>query len=265
MAAKRKTAEEVHVEEDLSETFSKPAVFKVTQTWIVGTSPLITHAWSEKAKREMLSKQVKAVSPSKAAREPETEFNDSLYRVGKDAKTGHEVFGFPAMGLKNAILSCAHKDKGIPKTVVMQSLWLDAPIVRTRPALHSAICDMPLLRIYGSEPEMREDMVKIGAGIKKTASFAYRAQFSTWAMRLVIRFNASALNEVQIKSLIQESGFATGIGEWRNEKKGIFGAYQIGNIEEQRAWDAFAKNEGPLPNRAVFDMGDFSNLLDEAA
>lgn len=263
MAAKRKTTTE-DTERELAQAFSKKAEIRFTQFWLVGETPLITHAWSQKAKMEMLAKQVKGIKPAKEARNPEEEFLSSLYEIGEDPKTGKMTYGFPAMGLKNAILSVAHKDKGIPRTAVMQSLWIIAPIVRTRPALTDAICDMPLLRIYGDEPEQREDMVKIGAGLNKTASFAYRAQFFTWAMRLRMKYNASVLSELQLLSLIEESGFATGIGEWRNEKRGIFGAYRIGDIEEQAAWTKFAKGEGPLPQRTAAEDESMFDLLEAA-
>ena len=156
------------------------------------------------------------------------------------------------MGVKNAILSVAHKDKGIPRSVVMQSLWIDAPIVRTRPALASAVCDMPLLRVYAEAPEMREDMVKIGAGLNKTANLAYRGQFRTWAIRLSLRFNPVTLTPEALAFLIDEAGIATGLGEWRNEKKGVFGAFRIASAEEEAAWEAYAAGNGPLPEAQEF-------------
>ena len=53
----------------LARFMSQQAEFKKATIWIVGTTPLIVHSSSEKAKREMLSKQVKATKPGKVARE----------------------------------------------------------------------------------------------------------------------------------------------------------------------------------------------------
>jgi len=50
---------------DLSNLLSKKTTFSYFDIWLVGDTPLITHAWSEKAKREMLQKQVKATKPGK--------------------------------------------------------------------------------------------------------------------------------------------------------------------------------------------------------
>lgn len=225
----------------LTAALSKQAVFKRFKIWLVGDTPLITHAWSEKARREMLQKQVKATKTGKETRDPESDFLNSLYDMGDGS------YGFPATGVKNCILASAHKDKGIPRTAVMAALYLKADMVRTRPALAGAVCDMPLLRIYGSKPEMREDMVKIGSGLNKIANLAYRSQFTTWAIQLEGQFNPTVLPAEALAFLIQESGLSCGLGEWRNERKGVFGSFHIGTEAEEQAWDAFAAGTGPLP------------------
>lgn len=216
--------------------------------WIIGDTPLITHSWSEKARREMLQKQIKAPKAGREARDPETDFRSSLYDMGDD------VYGFPATGLKNAILSACHKDKGIARTAVMGALWIDAEMSRTRPALEGAVCDMPLLRIYGSEPAMREDMVRVGAGLQKTASLAYRGQFTVWAMRVTGRYNKDVMSHEQLLFALQDAGTSIGLGEWRNEKRGMFGAFHIASLEEEQQWEAFARGDGPLPLPAHYDF-----------
>lgn len=225
----------------LSKIMSKQPDFKSFRMWLIGDTPLITHAWSTKAKTEMLQKQIKATKAGKAARDPEQDFVDSLYKMGKDK------YGFPVTGVKNAILSSAHKDKGIARSQVMGALYLHAEMVRVGPALAGAICDLPLVRIYGSDPEMREDMVRIGTGMTKTANLAYRAQFTVWAMRIMGRFNSTVLTPEALSFLVAEAGTAYGIGEWRTEKKGVFGAFHLANMEEELLWEDFASGEGPLP------------------
>lgn len=229
--------------ESLAASLSKKPAFKSFSMWLVGDTPIITHAWSEKARREMLQKQVKATKAGKEARDPESDFISSLYEMGDGA------YGFPATGIKNCILSAAHKDKGIARSAVMAALWINADMVRTRPALAGAICDMPLIRIWGSAPEMREDMVKIGSGLNKIANLAYRAQFTVWAMRVTGRFNTTVVTPDALAFLIQEAGMSSGLGEWRNERKGMFGAFHLADADEEKAWDAFAKG-GAMPSAA---------------
>lgn len=227
----------------LAAALSKKAAWRSFGAWIVGDSPLICHAWSQKAKLEMLQKQVKATRSGREARDPEADFVSSLYEMGNG------FYGFPCTGLKNAIMSAAHKDKGIAKTNVLSALFLDAEMISVRPALAGAICDMPLVRLYASEPQMREDMVKIGSGLQKVASLAYRAQFTYWAIRLTGRLNTDILTPDALAFLVSDSGMSAGLGEWRNEKRGLFGAYHMADDAEQEAWEAYAGGTGPLPTR----------------
>jgi hypothetical protein len=229
----------------LAGLLSKKSEFFSFKFWIVGQTPLICHAWSEKARREMLGKQLKAVKGGKEVRDPHQDFVSSLYEMGDGS------YGFPAMGVKNCLLSAAHKDRGIARSTTMSAIWIDAELVRTRPALSSAICDMPLLRIFGSAPENREDMVKIGSGLNKIANLAYRAQFTRWAMRVTGRINTSLMTAEQLAFLVEESGVSSGLGEWRNERRGLFGAFSMATADEENEWEQFARGEGPLPQSNV--------------
>lgn len=233
--------------QELTQALAVKPQFQRFAVWLVGDTPLISHAWSEKGKRNLLASQVDAPG-GKEARNPQEDFLGSLYEMSEG------VYGFPAMAFKKAILSSAHKDKGIPRSVVQSALWIEAQMVRVRPALAGAICDMPLLRLWGSAPEMREDMVRVGSGLHKTATFAYRAQFTNWAVKLAGRFNASVLNATQISFLIQDGGLAQGVGDWRNEKSGVFGAFHLADAEEEAAWDAFAAGTGMLPISAAYQQ-----------
>lgn len=212
--------------------------FTYFRLWIVGDTPLITHAWSEKARREMLGRQVKALKAGKGDRDPHADFISSLYPMGKDQ------YGFPAMGIKNCLVNAAHKDKGIAKTATQAALWIDADLARVRTAMAEAICDVPLIRIYGSAPEMREDMVRIGSGI---AALTYRGQFAIWAMKITGKINTSVLSLETLVFLIREAGTAYGLGEWRNERKGVFGAFHLAPSEEEKAWEKFASGKGKVP------------------
>lgn len=233
---------------NLTALLSSKTAYKGFAIWLVGDTPLITHAWSEKAKREMLQKQVKATKGGKEARDPQADFVSSLYEMGDGG------YGFPVTGVKNCIMSAAHKDKGVARSAVMSALWLNAEMVRTRPALAGAICDMPLIRIYGGDPEMREDMVKIGSGLNKTANLAYRGQFTVWGMRITGRFNASVLTAEALAFLIQESGMSAGLGEWRNERKGVFGSFHLADADEETAWERYKAGTGSLPLPVSYAM-----------
>jgi hypothetical protein len=265
-APKRRVVQDVKLPDIRHETF---------RLWIVGHTPLIVHAWSQKAKEAMLGKQQKEVSEGLAIRDPEADFEASLYAMSPetDAKgnkipLSQRTFGFPVTAVKKAMLSVAHKDRGVPRATVMGALTLHHEMIRVMPALRGAACDMPLVRIYGGVPEMREDMVRVGSGLNKKATLAYRAQFNPWALRIRGRVNVSACPFEWVPFLARHSGLAVGIGDWRNEKNGIFGAYHIANPQEMQEWEAYYRGSGPLPAPVTHGDGfgfDDDDEFEEAA
>lgn len=168
---------------------------------VVGDSPLISHAWSDKAKKQMLDKQMKKAKTAKEAKDPERDFLESLYHL-PDGK-----YGFPAVAFKSAAVdACSHVD-GITK-------------VEARGAFH-IIGDM--VEVFGT-PTPREDMVRIAMG---TADIRYRGEFREWAAVLSVRYNANVLSAEQIVNLFNTAGFALGVGEWRPQRDGSFGMFHV--------------------------------------
>jgi hypothetical protein len=170
---------------------------------IVGDSPLITHAWSQKAKQMMLDKQMKKGTQAKEAKDPERDYEESIYRLPDGG------CGFPAVGVKACAIRGA---KGLG--MVMSD---------TRAAFH---IEGDLLTING-EPRPREDMVRVGMG---TADIRYRAEFPVWSIDLPIVYNARIVSAEQIVAMLDAGGFGTGIGEWRPEKDGQFGRFHVGEM-----------------------------------
>lgn len=175
---------------------------------LVGDSPLIVHAWSEKAKRQMLDKQMKKATKGKEAKDPEADYEACFYRT----ETG--AYGFPAIGLKAAMVSAAR--------------FVDAKMTVLRGAVH---IDAEMIEIVG-EPRPREDMVRVGMG---TADIRYRPEFPEWRSPVTIKFNASVISAEQIANLLNNAGFGVGIGEWRPERNGSYGRFHVGSSEETAA------------------------------
>ena len=199
-----------------TQEISIPAV-KINEVRItlIGDSPMICHAWSEKAKKEMLDKQMKKAKGGKEAKDPFKDFIDSLYWLSDKPISPtmdslvNAKFGFPAVAFKSAAVdACSYAD-GITK-------------VMARGAFHIS-SDMVVIQ---GVPEMREDMVRIGMG---TADIRYRGEFRTWKAELDIRYNEAALSVEQIVNLFNIGGFAVGVGEWRPQKDGSFGMFHVGN------------------------------------
>lgn len=239
MATKKPTAS--IDKEEVTTVLHMPRL-KRFNVWIVGDSPLICHAWSEHARREMFDKQLKTIKvQGREARDPIRDFINSLYDMGDG------IYGFPVTALKKAMRESAHVNRGITKVSVFPSIFFNYDIVSVRPALASAKCNMPLVRIVAEKPVMREDMVRVGKGLNKTASLAYRGEFYPWAMNLTGRLNTAAISEEALSNLALWSGLEVGIGEWRTEKSGVMGSYHPATEEEARAWERFRSGDGPIP------------------
>ena len=72
----------------------------------------------------------------------------------------------------------------------------------------------------------RDDMVRLATGV---ADVRFRACYEKWSADVTILFNANAISEEQIASVLRQAGFSCGIGEWRPEKSnsGQFGMFEL--------------------------------------
>lgn len=180
---------------------------------IVGDSPLICHRWSEKAKKEILDKQMKKAKTAKEAKDPWMDFCHSLYWLTEmPAKpTEKDVtkakFGFPTVAFKAAAVSACRDADGLRMTEARGRFHVDGEFVE----------------IAGT-PKMREDMVRVGMG---TADIRFRGEFKEWSAVLRVSYNSSAISPEQIVNLLNIAGFGVGVGEWRAEKTGSFGRFRV--------------------------------------
>jgi len=172
---------------------------------LIGDSPLIVHAWSEKAKRQMLDKQMKRAKQAKEAKDPEADYEACFYRT----ETGG--YGFPAIGVKAAMVGACR--------------FVDMRMTEARGAFH---IDAEMLSVIGT-PRPREDMVRVGMG---TADIRYRPEFPDWKVPVTIKYNSSVISSEQIANLLNTAGFAIGIGEWRPERNGSYGRFHVGGEGE---------------------------------
>lgn len=191
---------------------------------IVGDSPLIVHAWSEKAKRQMLEAQMKTTkTKAKEARDPYADFIGSMYWLTQQPEATPEAFekavkagakwGFPVGAIKQAGNSAAYRLGWCKNQMELRGSYF----------LSSEYGEMA--EICGSIPEIREDMVRINGG---SADLRYRGEFKDWYMNLTIEYNAGGnLTLEQIVNVINAGGYCVGLGEWRPERDGSFGKYHV--------------------------------------
>lgn len=203
----------------------KPIEIKKTTIRIVGDTPLIMHAWSEKAKREMLEKQMKKTkSTARQAKNPVEDFIRSMYWLSpmptdmseegfEDAINNDARFGFPVTAFKQAAISAAYRMGWAKDKMSMRgAFFIDGD-------------ENQMIEIHSDIPIMREDMVKVGMG---TADIRFRGEFRNWWADLTISYNANGQHTLeQIINIINAGGYVCGVGEWRPERDGQYGMFHV--------------------------------------
>ena len=216
MATKKATTEVIEI---------RPIEIKKVTIRIVGDTPLIMHAWSEKAKRMMLEAQMGvAKGKRKEAKNPVDDFIRSMYWLTpmpedgtmesfEEAIANGARFGFPVTAFKQAAISAAYRMGWAKDKMSMRgAFFIDSD-------------ENGMIEIHSDTPEMREDMVKVGMG---TADIRYRGEFKNWYADLTISYNANGQYSLEnIVNIINAGGYVCGVGEWRPERDGQNGMFHV--------------------------------------
>lgn len=203
----------------------KPIEVKKTTIRVVGDTPLIMHAWSEKAKREMLEKQMKKTkSSAREAKNPVEDFIRSMYWLSpiptemsedgfEEAIANGARFGFPVTAFKQAAISAAYRMGWSKDKMSMRgAFFIDGD-------------ENQMIEIHSEVPIMREDMVKVGMGV---ADIRFRGEFRNWYADMTISYNTNGQYTLeQIINIINAGGYVCGVGEWRPERDGQYGMFHV--------------------------------------
>ncbi len=179
---------------------------------IVGTTPLLVNKFSEKAKQQIEDKQTGVAKAKKEFRDPKAEYEASMYTFKNGKKT---CYGIPAGGVKTAAVTACKFIDGIAQTFARGAFHII-------PAKGSA----NLVEITGT-PQMDESFVKIGPFGRKVAMPRYRARFDEWECSFDVVYNPNVISAEQIANLYENAGFAVGLCEWRPEKNGSLGMFEL--------------------------------------
>lgn len=203
----------------------RPIEIKKVTVRVVGDTPLIMHAWSEKAKRMMLEAQMGiAKGKKKEVKNPADDFIRSMYWLTpmpedgtmesfEEAIANGARFGFPVTAFKQAAISAAYRMGWSKDKMSMRgAFYIDSD-------------ENGMIEIHSDTPEMREDMVKVGMG---TADIRYRGEFKNWYADLTISYNANGQYSLEnIVNIINAGGYVCGVGEWRPERDGQNGMFHV--------------------------------------
>ena len=194
--------------------------------WIIGTSPLVVHKFSDKA-RNMIREKQAAGSTANSKRKREAKDFDEVYQGAR-----HISFegwdGFAASGIRNACISacrlCNYK-----MTIAKLSIFVEADG-------YDAGDGTALVRILGGAPRPSEGMVRLATGV---CDIAVRPQWIEWGACLKISWDADQFTANDVYNLIHRAGVQVGICEGRNDSKNSngcgWGSFRISSEEEVMA------------------------------
>jgi hypothetical protein len=192
----------------------KSAVIKQQDTFSVcleikGTASYLQNKFSQKAIEEMLRKHM-GLSNVREKKIP----SECVERA--TIKNAAEVVCIPPTAIKKAMLTASANIKGLKKTQLRSSVFIEGGSI---PIKYSQMI-----------PQM--DMVRT-SGMGRTPDVRFRPRFEDWSARLIILF--SEMIPVQtVVDLLHRSG-NVGIGEWRPEKDGTYGTFVVSrSIEDSK-------------------------------
>jgi hypothetical protein len=203
---------------------------EVCEIHIVGKSPLITHAWSEKAIKMMLDKQMGIASKGREKKDPFADFKGSLYPVVGDVMQ----FGMPAPAFKACSVTAANSVE-LKMTQMRQAFHVNfytVPITGepiTKPLTDWDVRYKKELAPYHKLGiSMRMDVVRLETGV---ADLRFRAWWPKWKAKLEVEYNPRMITLPQLVNLIRAGGEGCGVGEWRPSsphcRSGEYGRFTI--------------------------------------
>lgn len=212
---------------------------------IVGDTPLLVHAWSEKVKKQLLTDMQMSKREKKEKehekKDPFADFVEAAYwitpmpqvrglpeeeqiKLFEEAIENGAQFGFPTIAFKKAAITACYTSGIIKSTTLMRRLF---HVNAVHGAHVGSSQELAVLNIE-EPPECSEDVVKVGPFNNRVPDLRYRPSFRKWSVELeisLIKTGMFTMND--IINAIDRGGFMNGVGEWRTEKDGEFGNYHV--------------------------------------
>lgn len=201
---------------------------------IIGMSPLITHAWAEKSKKEMRDKQMGLPRAKKQPKDPFSDYVGALYNCDNSGKR----FGIQVNAIKNAMVNAASFVQGLTKVQLRGALFVEADVLRED--------GTELVEIIGI-PQMREDNVRLATGV---ADLRHRPCFVHWGAKLQLTFDTTIFRRDAVINLLNRAGFSVGLCEWRPEKNGNFGRFRVATPADEKKLKQIATKQKKM--KSVF-------------
>jgi hypothetical protein len=195
----------------------------VAPVCIRSITPLIINKFSDKTRQQLedestgVAERPRRGAKGKPPRDPEAEFQGSRILNGKVQDC------FPARYLKAALVTAARfSDSSVSAAVVQGTVFVRGDLL----LIESNETRVPP-GVIPSLPKMSAEWVRRGPWNAKVPMLAYRALHDPWMLRFEIEFEPRMVSRIALIHLIRRAGRSVGLGEWRVEKKGDAGRFDL--------------------------------------
>lgn len=175
---------------------------------LTGDTPLISDAFSEPRKARFAKTQDGSAKVKPGPRDPEAEMQEAIYRRPDGG------YGFPKLAFLKAFATAATRMTSVKGTEALAAVQID-----TADEFLALDCSEPVLR--------RDHVTRQGRG-----NLVYRPLFATWAVWVPIQLDPEVVSLDQLIHIVRKAGAGVGVGNWRPEKKGDFGRWNVDDISE---------------------------------
>lgn len=216
---------------------------------VLGTSPLILNAMSQKTRQQLIlppKKKNTAEKTSTLKHVPMEEYRASAYKSQGD--TAPTRLLMMSTAFKNALRSVALDLPGATKAQLGRLAFVEGVYVH----------------VYGV-PQLFMSVVR-NSDMAHTPDVRTRAIVPEWACQVAIRIMTPMLNATEVDKLFGAAGMMRGVGDWRPEKgSGSFGQFSL-VAEDDPRFVAIVDGGGreaqdaALDNPACYD-GETAELL----
>lgn len=209
MATKKVTKTTAKTKEKKKLEIPAPTIKKYKIT-LHGTSPLLVNNFSEKSRQEIEDKYQKKAKAKAVPLTPKAQFENALYKVpGK-----RNMYGIPAAGIKKCAVAACRYVEGMQMT-------------KTLGAFHVVGDIEGLIPIKGPAPVMDQRLVRVGNFGNKKPATRYRPRFDKWEVTFDVMLNEGVISSEQLINLYDTAGFSVGLCEYRPEKAGNLGMFEV--------------------------------------
>lgn len=187
---------------------------------LVGDSPLICNAMSEKVRQQLLVPPPRKNAAEKAMtlkHNPVGEFRGSMYR-SRDPGSPTEIV-MPFSTIKSSLASVALDMPGVAKTQLKR-------LIR--------VVDMEI-PIWGI-PKLFMAVTR-NSDMGRTPDIRTRAILPKWATKVTLWYPVPLVRRDLVAKLIVTAGWIQGLGDWRLEKGGSYGAYRVCDADDAEYLD----------------------------